>query len=49
VTPTGELSNLGSTKWAMSKFTSEHLTRAVFVYVCQSTACQVVNNLESHR
>jgi DNA invertase Pin-like site-specific DNA recombinase len=34
---------------AMSKITSEHLARAAFVYVRQSTAYQVVNNLESQR
>ena len=33
----------------MSKITSEHLARAAFVYVRQSTAYQVVNNLESQR
>ncbi len=33
----------------MSKVTSEHLARAAFVYVRQSTAYQVVNNLESQR
>src|ERR1700751_2913976 len=35
--------------WAMSKITSEHLARAAFVYIRQSTAYQVVNNLESQR
>ena len=33
----------------MSKITSEHLARAAFIYVRQSTAYQVVNNLESQR
>ena len=33
----------------MSKITSDHLARAAFVYVRQSTAYQVVNNLESQR
>jgi excisionase family DNA binding protein len=33
----------------MSKITAEHLTRSAFVYVRQSTAYQVVNNLESQR
>jgi Resolvase, N terminal domain len=33
----------------MSKIMSEHLARAAFVYVRQSTAYQVVNNLESQR
>src|SRR5580692_8535498 len=33
----------------MNKITSEHLARAAFVYVRQSTAYQVVNNLESQR
>lgn len=33
----------------MSKVTSEHLARAAFVYVRQSTAYQVHNNLESQR
>jgi len=33
----------------MSKVTSEHLARAAAVYVRQSTAYQVVNNLESQR
>ena len=33
----------------MSKITSEHLARAAFVYVRQSTAYQVMNNLESQR
>src|SRR6202166_2080847 len=33
----------------MSKITSEHLARAAFVYVRQSSAYQVVNNLESQR
>ena len=33
----------------MSKVTSEHLARAAFVYVRQSTAYQVANNLESQR
>ena len=33
----------------MSKITSEHLARAAFVYVRQSTTYQVVNNLESQR
>ncbi len=33
----------------MSKVTSEHLGRAAVVYVRQSTAYQVVNNLESQR
>ncbi len=33
----------------MSKITPEHLARAAFVYVRQSTAYQVVNNLESQR
>ena len=33
----------------MSKITSEHLARATFVYVRQSSAYQVVNNLESQR
>src|ERR1700722_20769138 len=33
----------------MSRITPEHLARAAFVYVRQSTAYQVVNNLESQR
>ena len=33
----------------MSKVTSDHLARAAFVYVRQSTAYQVINNLESQR
>jgi excisionase family DNA binding protein len=33
----------------MSKVTSEHLARAAYIYVRQSTAYQVVNNLESKR
>lgn len=33
----------------MSKITPEHLARAAYVYVRQSTAYQVVNNLESQR
>ena len=33
----------------MSKITPEHLARAAFVYVRQSTTYQVVNNLESQR
>lgn len=33
----------------MSRITSEHLARAAVVYVRQSTAYQVVNNLESQR
>jgi excisionase family DNA binding protein len=33
----------------MTKITPERLTRAAFVYVRQSTAYQVVNNLESQR
>jgi hypothetical protein len=33
----------------MSKITSDHLARAAFVYVRQSSAYQVVNNLESQR
>ncbi len=33
----------------MSKITVEHLARGAFVYVRQSTAYQVVNNLESQR
>jgi excisionase family DNA binding protein len=33
----------------MSRITSEHLARAAFVYVRQSSAYQVVNNLESQR
>ena len=33
----------------MSKITSEHLARAAFVYVRQSTAYQVINNTESRR
>ncbi len=33
----------------MSKIMPEHLARAAFVYVRQSTAYQVVNNLESQR
>ena len=33
----------------MSKITSEHFARAAFVYVRQSTAYQVANNLESQR
>ena len=33
----------------MSKIMPEHLARTVFVYVRQSTAYQVVNNLESQR
>ena len=33
----------------MSKITSEHLARAAFVYVRQSTLYQVANNLESQR
>jgi hypothetical protein len=34
---------------AMNKITGEHLVRGAFVYVRQSTAYQVVNNLESQR
>ncbi|MFG3594265.1 hypothetical protein [Bradyrhizobium sp. RDI18] len=34
---------------AMSKITLAHLARAAFVYIRQSTAYQVVNNLESQR
>ena len=33
----------------MSKIMPEHLARSAFVYVRQSTAYQVVNNLESQR
>jgi DNA invertase Pin-like site-specific DNA recombinase len=33
----------------MNKITSDHLARAAFVYVRQSTVYQVVNNLESQR
>src|SRR6201991_5211548 len=33
----------------MSKITPEHLSRAAFVYVRQSSQYQVVNNLESQR
>jgi len=33
----------------MNKITPAHLARAAFVYVRQSTAYQVVNNLESQR
>ncbi|MCK1758049.1 recombinase family protein [Bradyrhizobium sp. 137] len=33
----------------MSKITPAHLARAAFVYIRQSTAYQVVNNLESQR
>src|SRR5580765_7447026 len=33
----------------MNKITSEHLARAAYIYVRQSTAYQVVNNLESQR
>jgi DNA invertase Pin-like site-specific DNA recombinase len=33
----------------MNKITSDHLARAAFVYVRQSTAYQVVDNLESQR
>src|SRR6185369_4288863 len=33
----------------MNKVTPAHLARAAFVYVRQSTAYQVVNNLESQR
>jgi hypothetical protein len=33
----------------VSKIMPEHLDRAAFVYVRQSTAYQVVNNLESQR
>ena len=33
----------------MNKITGEHLARSAFVYVRQSTAFQVVNNLESQR
>jgi DNA invertase Pin-like site-specific DNA recombinase len=33
----------------MNKITAEHLARGAFVYVRQSTAYQVVNNLESQR
>ncbi len=33
----------------MTKITPEHLARAAFVYVRQSTAFQVVQNLESQR
>jgi len=33
----------------MNKITSDHLARAAFVYVRQSTAYQVANNLESQR
>src|ERR1700759_3209714 len=34
---------------AMSKIMPEHLARTAFIYVRQSTAYQVVNNLESQR
>src|SRR5271169_6527873 len=33
----------------MSKITAEHLARAAFIYVRQSTSYQVANNLESQR
>ncbi|WFU31364.1 hypothetical protein QA635_33160 [Bradyrhizobium brasilense] len=33
----------------MSKITPAHMARAAFVYIRQSTAYQVVNNLESQR
>src|SRR6201995_3302832 len=33
----------------MNKITSDHLARAAFAYVLQSTAYQVTNNLESQR
>lgn len=33
----------------MNKITSEHLARAAYIYVRQSTPYQVVNNLESQR
>lgn len=33
----------------MSKITAEHLTLGAFIYVRQSTAYQVANNLESQR
>ena len=33
----------------MSKIAPDHLARAAFVYVRQSTAYQVANNLESQR
>jgi len=33
----------------MSKIAADHLARAAFVYVRQSTAYQVANNLESQR
>ena len=33
----------------MSKIMSEHLARSAFIYVRQSTAYQVANNLESQR
>jgi DNA invertase Pin-like site-specific DNA recombinase len=33
----------------MSKITPEHLSRAAFVYIRQSSQYQVINNLESQR
>ncbi len=33
----------------MSKITADHLSFSAFVYVTQSTAYQVANNLESQR
>jgi DNA invertase Pin-like site-specific DNA recombinase len=33
----------------MNKIASDHLARAAYIYVRQSTAYQVVNNLESQR
>jgi hypothetical protein len=33
----------------MTKITPDHLARSAFVYVRQSTAMQVVHNLESQR
>ena len=33
----------------MSKITAEHLTRTAYVYIRQSTADQLVHNLESQR
>jgi DNA invertase Pin-like site-specific DNA recombinase len=36
-------------RWAMTKITPEHLARSAIVYVRQSTAYQVTNNLESQR
>lgn len=33
----------------MSKITAEHLDRSAFVYIRQSSAYQVANNLESQR